>query len=85
MLDSVAKYVYDGFNKPFTYYMIHTKNYKNKSQVNRAAGYKVYHGKKVDLFYGIFNTGLTPKRDIKYYNPKFETFIKKRVSFIATV
>ena len=41
--------------------------------------------KKVDLFYGIFNTGLTPKRDIKYYNPKFETFIKKRVSFIATV
>lgn len=83
VLDSVSKYVYYGYDKPYTYYMIHTKNYKNKPQVSRAAGYKVYHGKKVDLFHGIFHNGLTPKRTIKYFNPNYDTYIKRKDEFYS--
>ncbi len=76
--DSVRKYIYYGYDKPYTYYMIHTKKYKEVTKISRGAGYKIYHGKKVDLFHGIFHNGLTPKRSIKYYNPDFETYAKKK-------
>lgn len=81
--DSIFKYKYYGYGSPKEYYMIHMKKFKEMKNSKIAAGFRVYHGKKVDLFHAIFHSGLTPERSIDKYTQGVEVFVKRKDEIYA--